>query len=268
MLDESQNIAKLLSSVTRNEPGTFAIAINNPFTGFDWNTGSGPMRSASLIKLFIMVEAFEQIKSNRLDPATTMAFTERDLVAGAGILQELPVGTFRTVLELIELMITESDNIATNLSIDRLGMATINSRIQSLGCTDTILRRRMMDFDAAKAGRENITSVTDIIRLLTRLYYTNCVSLDADTAMCAILGRQTDRCKIPLLLPTSASCQHKTGELPGAEHDAGIIRTPKGAYIIAIMSDDLPDPEHGRQIIAQLSRIIYDWHGQSPSADR
>jgi len=167
------------------------------------------------------------------------------------------------VFELIELMIIESDNIATNLLIDLLGMEPINARIRSLGCSETILRRRMMDFAAAETGQENLTSARDVICLLSRLYNANCVSAKADAAMCSILGRQTDRCKIPLLLPSNTICQHKTGELPGAEHDAGIVRTSNGDYLIAIMSDDLPDPEHGRQVIAQLSRIIYDWHEQA-----
>jgi len=69
VLDKSQTLAKLLFNVTKNEPGTFAIAVQDPSNGFDWNFGSLPMRSASLIKLFIMVEAFEQITANRLDPA-------------------------------------------------------------------------------------------------------------------------------------------------------------------------------------------------------
>ncbi len=263
MLDKSQTLAKRLSDAIKYEPGTFAVAVQVPANGFDWNFGPFPMRSASLIKLFIMVEAFEQIATNRLDPATDIPFFEKDLVAGSGVLQELPVGTHRTVSELIELMITESDNIATNLLIDLLGMEAINARIRSLGCPETILRRRMMDFAAAAAGQENWTSVKDVIRLLTLLNNAGCVGTEADAAMCSILGRQTDRCKIPLLLPSDTICQHKTGELPGAEHDAGIVRTPKGIYLLAIMSDDLPDPEHGRQVIAQLSRIIYDWYDQT-----
>ena len=263
MLDQSQTWEKQLFDVIKNEPGTFSIAVQVPANGFEWNFGSFPMRSASLIKLFIMVEAFEQITATRLDPATAIPFFEKDRVAGSGILQELPVGTHRIVSELIELMITESDNIATNLLIDLLGMETINERIHSLGCSETSLQRRMMDFVAAAAGQENLTSARDVIRLLTRLYDADCVGAEADAAMCSILGRQTDRCKIPLLLPPGTICQHKTGELPGAEHDAGIVRTPKGTYLLAIMSDDLPDPEHGRQVIAQLSRIIYDWYDQA-----
>ncbi|HWR28894.1 MAG TPA: serine hydrolase, partial [Negativicutes bacterium] len=260
MNDASLDIAARIAVVTKNEPGTFAIAVKDPATGFAWSIGSRPMRSASLIKLFIMVEIFEQIKSRRLKPTDLLIFTENDRVAGAGLLQELPSGTSHTVMELIELMITESDNIATNILIDRIGAAAINTRIKSLGCPDTVLMRRMMDFAAAEAGRENLTSVMDIINLLTQLYHTACVDSDADFAMCDIMGRQTDRCKIPLLLPPSVTCQHKTGELPGAEHDAGIIRTPRGSYILAIMSDDLPDPERGIQVAARISRTIYDWY--------
>lgn len=260
MMDASRNLTAIIAAVTENEPGTFAIAVNDPISGFDWNVGSRPMRSASLIKILIMVEAFEQFKTMQLSPDTSIAFEETDRVGGAGLLQELPAGTSRTVLELIELMIAESDNIATNLLIDRIGMANINARINALGCADTVLNRRMMDFEAAEAGRENLTSVTDVNRVLTRLHNADCVSSDADSSMCAILGRQTDRCKIPLLLPPLAACQHKTGELPGAEHDAGIILTPKGAYILTIMSDNLTDPERGRQAVARISRAVYDWY--------
>ena len=260
MKDATLDIAARIAAVTKNEPGTFAIAVKDPATGLDWSIGSHPMRSASLIKLFIMVEAFEQIKAGKLNPEERITFSETDRVAGAGLLQELPAGTSRTVEQLIELMITESDNIATNLLIDRIGAPGINDRIHSLGCKDTILRRLMMDFAAAEAGRENLTSVTDVMHLLTRLYRADCVSKDADMAMRAIMGRQTDRCKIPLLLPASVTCQHKTGELPGAEHDAGIIQTPRGTYFLAIMTEDLPDPERGCQTAARISRAVFDWY--------
>jgi beta-lactamase class A len=156
-------------------------------------------------------------------------------------------------------MITESDNIATNLLLDRIGMDSVNHRIQRLGFTDTVLRRRMMDFGAAASGRENLTSVMDIACLLDRIHRTCCINKSADSAMSRILARQTDRCKIPLLLPPGIVCQHKTGELPGAEHDAGIIFSPSGPYVLSVMSDGLTDPERGRRIVATLSRNVYDW---------
>ena len=217
------------------------------------------MRAASLIKLFIMVSVFEKISAGHIDPDEAVSFSESERVNGAGLLQHLSAGTARTILELIDLMITESDNIATNLLIDRIGMDSVNSRIQCLGYKDTKLCRRMMDFDAAAAGRENHTSVMDTAQLLDQIHRTSCIDKVADTAMIRILERQTDRCKIPLLLPQGTICQHKTGELPGAEHDAGIVYSPAGPYVLSVMSDGLPDPERGRQVVANLSRAVYDW---------
>jgi beta-lactamase class A len=248
-----------MASIVQDEPGTYSAAIIDPFTRRTWAFSSKPMRAASLIKLFIMVEVFENISAGHIDPEETVSFGESDRVNGAGLLQHLSAGTARTILELTDLMITESDNIATNLLIDRIGMESANSRIHHLGYTDTVLRRRMMDFDAAASGRENHTSVTDTARLLHRIHSANCIDKTADSAMIRILERQTDRCKIPLLLPPGTVCQHKTGELPGAEHDAGIIFSPTGPYVLSVMSDDLPDPERGCQVVAKLSRAVYDW---------
>lgn len=251
-------IAQKVRQVIANEPGYFAIAVIDLASGQKWIHGSRPMRSASLIKLFIMVEAFGQISAGQLGPAGNLSFSESERVGGAGLLQELPAGTSRTVLELIELMITESDNIATNLLIDRLGMDRINARIKALGCPDSILRRKMMDFAAAATGVENLTSVMDVATVLAALHQGLCLDPVSDRQMCAILERQTDRCKIPLLLPPNTICRHKTGELPGAEHDAGIVSTSDCTYVVAIMSDNLPDQTSGCQAIAEISRTVYD----------
>ena len=248
-----------ITALTENEPGIFAVTVIDLQSSKELNINSRPMRSASLIKLFIMAEAFARMAAGSLLPSENISFTESDIVGGAGLLQQLPAGTSRTVLELIELMITESDNIATNLLIERFGAEAINSRIQKMGCSHTCLRRHMMDFAAAAAGRENLTSVTDTARAMATIYHNHCIGAAADQTMREILERQTDRCKIPLYLPNGTVCQHKTGELPGAEHDAGIIYNPSGAYVLAIMSDELPDPEHGRHVVARLSKVIYDF---------
>ena len=92
-----------------------------------------------------------------------------------------------------------------------------------------------------------------------QIYLNSSVDAAAGSAMREILERQSDRCKIPFFLPPGTVCQHKTGELPGAEHDAGIIYSPAGPYVAAIMSDGLADHERGRRLIAQLSREIYDF---------
>ena len=247
-----------ITAITENEPGIFAVAASNPLSGQEHCIDTRPMRSASLIKLFIMAEAFARITDGDIDAAEVVAFREADRVGGAGILQWLPAGTCRTLIELVELMITESDNIATNLLIDRLGAGAINARIHKMNCHSTCLRRHMMDFAAAAEGRENMTSATDTAKALVQIFQTRRINSAAGQSMPEILGRQTDRCKIPLLLPEGTVCQHKTGELPGAEHDAGIVYSPAGPYVVAIMSDNLADPERGRQVVAQLSKEVYE----------
>ena len=79
-----------IATVVEKETGVFAVAVKDPRTGFHWSQNAFPMRSASLIKLFIMVEAFEQMKTAQLLSDTVLSFTESDRVAGSGLLQELP----------------------------------------------------------------------------------------------------------------------------------------------------------------------------------
>ena len=246
-----------IESVVKKEPGIFSVAVIDLRTGQELLFNSRPLRSASLIKLFIMAEVFARFRTCELSPNQTLCFLESDRVDG-GLLQDMPSGTFHSIRDLTEIMITESDNIATNLLLRLLGEEAINQRAGALGASDTVLRRRMMDFAAAASGRENLTSVADVCRLLQKLYRGECVDPQADQSMLEILGRQTDRCKIPFHLPPGTLCQNKTGELPGAEHDAGIIHGPAGPYALAVMSDGLPAPEQGCQAVAKLSRVVYD----------
>lgn len=249
----------LLSEALIKEPGSYSIAVKNLDSGQYWAINSGPMRAASLIKIFIMVEAFNQSGRGHLDLTEKQVVTNAVKVGGAGSLEHAPDGTVKTWLELIELMIVESDNTATNMLIDRLTMANINTMIERLGCQDTVLQRKMMDFASAAQGRENFTSVTDVASVLEQLYFCRCLDTARDEAMLAILKRQEDKCKIPYLLPKDVTVAHKTGELDGAEHDAGIVYGPRYSYIIAVMADSLPDALRTQETIAGLSRMVYDF---------
>lgn len=249
---------KWLEQNWRRTGGILSVSFMDLAAEQAWAWQSRPLRAASLIKLFIMVEAFRQIEAGRLSVEESLTFCEADRVGGAGSLQQMPSGSRLKLLDLVELMITESDNIATNLLMERLEAERINRCILSLGCTDTRLQRKMMDFAAAANGRENTTSVTDVVKVLSEIYRNRCATADSCRQMQEILARQTDRCKLPLLLPPDTLCRHKTGELPGAEHDAGIVETPRGHYAIAVMTDELADNAAGTELVAQISRFVYD----------
>ncbi|MDF2501426.1 MAG: per1 [Anaerosporomusa subterranea] len=238
-------------------PGTYSIELVLPDLGMGLRHNPIVLPSASLIKVFIMAEAFHRASIGCLDLSDSAEVTPTVRVGGAGPLEHAAYGTSIKLLELIELMITESDNTATNILIRILGMDSVNKLAYTIGCHNTLLGRHMMDFTARAAGRDNFTSPTDMNILLGRLYANDCINPDSSQAMLAILLRQTDKCKLPLLLPPGTVIAHKTGELDGIEHDSGIIygQTP---YILTIMTENLPNEEQGRQTIAELSRIVYE----------
>ena len=117
------------------------------------------MPSASLIKIPIMIQAFRQAGSGRLSFDTILPLQHP---VDGGSFGEKPEGTPVAVRELVQHMIVESDNTCTNMLIDLLGMEAINEEISRQGMMQTILQRKMMDFDAAKAGRENKTTPSDM----------------------------------------------------------------------------------------------------------
>ena len=195
-------------------------------------------RSASMIKVFIMGYAMELASQGRLDLNSTITLTSDDKVGGAGVICGWDSGTDISIRELISLMITESDNTATNMMIDCLGMENINSYIARNGYGETVLQRKMMDFDAVAAGRENYSSVRDLGRFFTKLAQHQCVNADYDQQMIDILLRQTDTEVFPAAL-YGVDIAHKTGELDNLYDDGGIIFTAKGGYVLVIMNDGI-----------------------------
>lgn len=196
-----------------------------------------PMRSASMIKVFILGYAMERVKEGTLDLQESVMLRKWNKVGGSGVLSGYPDGTELSILDLLRLMITESDNTATNIMIDRLDMEKINRYIEEKGYSDTILQRKMMDFEAAANGRENYTSARDLGAFFARLYYHQCVSPYYDELMVEILKAQSDDEAFPTALP-EAMVAHKTGELIGAYHDGGIVYDGDRDCILVILTDD------------------------------
>lgn len=257
-------LAELIQARIQKEPGFFSLAVSLPDTQERISINPQRMNSASLIKIYIMIEALRQAKEGILALDELLTVTAASRVGGAGELEFAAYGSQYTILRLVEVMITESDNTATNLLIDRIGMDSVNRCIAGLKATDTELARRMMDFSARQEGRDNYTSVTDMISVLERLYRRSCLDPFCDSIMLAILKQQQDRVKIPLYLPPGTIVAHKTGELDYTEHDAGIVYGPKHPYTAAIMAGQLMDVAYGRHVIAGLSKLIYDYIQELP----
>jgi len=223
--------------------------------GAEYIYNEKPMLSASMIKMFILAKAYEEINKGNLAESEIIKLKGSDIVGGAGNIQGMNVGTPLSVQYLLRQMIIESDNVATNIMIDRLGMAAINKYIIKNGYHNTKLQRHMMDFEAQKQGLRNYTSVMDLGKIFKLLYNHKCVNDFFDDKMISILKDQTDNDKIPQGLPGGTVIAHKTGELPGVFNDGGIVYSTKGDYIIVILANDVG--QEAISNIASLSEKVY-----------
>lgn len=241
---QNGNIAVLIKDLSNNEE----IKINENMA----------FRSASTIKLSIMSELLNRVNEGSLNLDDKIELTEKLRIGGDGILKELKTGHKFTLEEIMSLMIIVSDNMATNILIDLLGMDNINKTIHNLGLNNTKLQRKMMDSHAVKAGRENFITANDFAYILELIYKGKNINEKCSNIMLDVLKRQQVRGRLDLYLPEEIMIAHKTGDLDNLEHDGGIVYLSDKEYIICVLTDKTDSNKEGREIIGKISKMVYD----------
>ncbi len=196
------------------------------------------IKSASMIKVFILSYLFEKVDKGEISLQDIYVLKPSDKVGGSGILYGYESGSILSIDVLARLMIAESDNTATNILIDKLGLENINSYLLNQGYMDTQLNRKMMDLIAIDKGIENYTSAKDLGNWFLKLAKGELASDLANKKMIHYLLEQTDTECISLALPNRVIA-HKTGELASVYHDGGIIYNGNQSdyYILVLLSD-------------------------------
>jgi beta-lactamase class A len=254
-----ENLRRKIEATLATYTGRWGITIINQAT--DDKLELNPtlvFPAASMIKVPIMYEIMRQAATGNLSLDDLLVVTRDILTGGSGILKELRPNITMTIRELVTLMIVLSDNTATNILIDLVGMTAINKTMINLGLKSTLLRRVMMDFEAAQAGQENTTSASDLALLFAIIYNNRQLPQEYGDLMLDILKRQQIEDKLPFFLPEDTIIAHKTGTLPGVEHDGGILFLPNGSYIICILTSNLSANYQGLQLVASLGKVIYE----------
>lgn len=196
--------------------------------------GDKPFVSASIIKLAILGTLLDQAQSGVLSLDGTVTVSPSDIVGGTGVIQASGAGESYTYRQLAAYMIQDSDNVATNLIIDAVGMPAVNEYASEIGLTQTVLNRRMMDF---AAGEENYTSANDVARMLQLIYQGKLVSSDMSEFALDLLKGQHDAAGLLEGLPAGSIFAHKTGTLDGVFNDGGIV-LDQNPYVIVVLSGD------------------------------
>ncbi|MDF2839282.1 MAG: hypothetical protein K0Q99_53 [Clostridia bacterium] len=251
-------IEKVIKSVLETMEGDFSIILKDLKSGrvlFEKNADR-QVPSASTIKIPIMIEAYRCFLAGSLDLNDRISIGNEKKVEFS-LITAMNTDHY-TIRDLILLMMTISDNTATNILIEILGMENINKMSRSLGLEGTILQRKMMDFEAAKQGRQNLTVPREMLMVMEKLYKSKILTKAACTEMLKIMSTVVCRDFMIRDLPEYIKCAHKPGELEGVNHDVGIVFASATDYVLGIFATRLKDNISGRNDIAQLSRVIFD----------
>ena len=214
--------------------------------------------TASAIKLAIVYELFKQAEEGtiRLDQALTL--DRKQAVGGTGVLVEMGTPTL-SIRDYAVLMVTLSDNTATNVLIDTLGIDRIAARLLALGLNGTKLRRHMMDTAAARRGEENVSTPAELARLLQAMYGSGAVEAGHHEMSAAIeLLKKPKENRLRKGLPEGVASADKSGELEGVRVDAGIVFAKNRPYVLCVMTTFLKDEREGERAIESISRVAYE----------
>ena len=212
---------------------------------------------ASTIKLAILYELFKQADEGRLKLDEPRPLDRRHVVGGSGVLAELTSPSM-PLRDYAVLMIVLSDNSATNLLIDIVGMENVTARMSALGIPGLKLRRRMIDTQAALRGDENVGSPDDVARLLGIIHRGDGLTKASRDAMVAIL----QKAKSSALrdgVPAAVRVANKPGGLEGVAVDAGIVYLADRPYIFVAATTYLTSSAAGEAAIRAASRAAFDY---------
>jgi beta-lactamase class A len=244
--------------------------------------------TASVIKVAIMVEAFDQIAHGTLTADTVMPVRDAAKVGGSGVVRELHDGAELTVRDLIRLMIVVSDNTATNMLLERVGVAAVNKRLAAYGLKDTRLfrptfgKKAEVDPELEREFGLGMSTPREMAALMEMIATGRAVNADASAQMRAILEAQQDDRMLPRHLPFGTReiiVGNKTGtdeeKLPDASGarghvraDVGIVRVDGAAYVVAIFARRVKDQswmaDNAALVTgAEISRLIFDYFARA-----
>ena len=209
---------------------------------------------ASAIKIAILARMFQAARASGFGLNDPVTLQPSDAVGGSGHLQDrLKAGSVTlTVRELIAAMIESSDNTATNRCIEMVGMDGVNRMMDELGLPHTRLQRKMMDSAAVARGDENVSTPAERARLMEMVYHGKVVDQAACKEIIEVMKKVSGG--IHEGLPLDVETASKTGELPGARGETGIVFLQGRPFVLSVMSAFIDDR---RSPVPEVTRIIY-----------
>jgi len=247
-------LEKSILDVDRGLDGVMGVAVIDLVDGHKYLLHANDVYpQASSIKICVLAELYRQAQQGKLKLTDMYTVNAADLVQDSDIMGGLTPGVTQiTLRDLATMMVAVSDNSATNVLIDRVGMENVNAFLSAQGLRDTRLRRKMMDLKAAGEGRENISTPNEMAKLLQSLYQGKILNKEMTDDFFKVLATHKDSW-IPRNLPDDLKIADKPGALEGVRNDSGVIFVDKRPYILCVMTTYLRRERDGEEAISNIS---------------
>jgi beta-lactamase class A len=270
---EPSSLEACLAPLAKAHKGKVAIAVKHLCTGESYYLNADePMPTASLIKVAVMVETYQQALDGKVKLTDKVTLRQADKVPGSGILTEhFSDGATFSLRDAVRLMIAFSDNTATNLVLDRVGIREVNRRMEALGLPNTKINAKVFRGSTTSVAPERTkkfglgsTTAREMAALMEKIQAGDIVSPAARQVMLAHLRKCDDKDRFPRFLPAGTVVAHKTGSVNDARTEAGIIYLDGGPVVLCVLTTENKDhtwrPDNaGNLLCAHAAKEVYDY---------
>jgi beta-lactamase class A len=274
--------ARIARRVAQVKDAVVGVAFHDLETGDSlYMNADDSFHAASTMKVPVLIELMRRVDAGALSPDQGILLVNQfgSIVDGspyslnAGDDSDSSayarIGSRVPIRELIDRMITRSSNLATNALIELVRADRVNATAHTLGARNIQVLRGVEDGKAFSAGLNNTTTARDLAVLLEGIERGSVASRSSCDAMREILLRQEFNGEIPAGLPPGTKVAHKTGWITGVLHDAAIVY-PSGRkpYVLVVLTRGIPDDKMARQLIADISRIVFTQVMATPTTSK
>jgi beta-lactamase class A len=269
LASDTAQLRQELEQITAAHAGVAGVSMRNLETGEAISIrGHETFPSASLIKVAVLVTLLDEVEHGRMRLDERSSMIERDRVGGSGILKHMASGTSLTLEDLAWLMITLSDNTATNLILDKIDIRTTWSKLEALGLphskihSKTFRRETSMALDSSVLYGLGVTTPDETMQLFALLHEGRAVSPPLDSLAIRMLVANQDANLLTRWLPGGTRVAHKSGSVDRARNDCGILYTPAAPIALCVMTREnvetsyaVDNPAH--LLAARLARAVF-----------
>jgi beta-lactamase class A len=276
----SSTLESRLMPIIEAHKGKVAVAVKHLGSGESFHYhGDQVMPTASLCKFPVMIEVYRQAAARQVDLDAFITLKKEDKVGGSGVLNyHFSDGSRLKLRDAVRLMIAFSDNTATNLVLDAIGIGATAATMEKMGYPNTKIHAKVFHRETSvfpeRSKKYGLGSTTadEMIRLCEAVHRKEILSPSACEEMLEHLRACDDRDKLPKLLPAGTKVAFKTGSLADTRTAAGIIECPGGPVAVCVLSYDNEDkrwvPENaGNVLCAAVARAVYDHFDRPADGD-